>query len=403
MSETNQRSTQDNWLASQSKAKPLIFKTPFIEDESLTSWIIRASLKQYCTPSTFTYYYWSDASFRIWNQDIDKGFEVSAPKIHKEIAILAECSELEVTKHTLVDFAKKINGTLYSGVALPWTTPLSKRGSYSRIGYPYCAYCMTDDEQAHLSLYWRYSWSICCSKHENYLQNQCPHCLSPYQPQLVPLELGTINRCHSCHKKIDSLISNHQITPSNLILDYQKTAIEVCKNGTGIVFGITVSTEVWFETLMFLINMARKAFVNLEHMFAKVLISLCVIKENENFIKPRAGLQFDFLNISERNCLLEHAYKLMQKTYDDWKIALNENGVTQNSFEWSKYIKIPSSFKPIYDELPIANRQRPKSKQTTVKPTPPDVVINQWSRLKRKTEMEKYYDNHKQAVASKSM
>lgn len=401
MSKTNQGVTQNYWVAPQ--VEPLTFRTPFIENESLTSWIIRSAFNQYCTPSGFTYYYWSDVDLRIWNQDIDKGFETTAPRVSKDIARLADCDESEVTQHTLVSFAKKINSNVYSRISPTWTTPLSKRSAYSRIGYPYCADCMSDDEQAHLSLLWRYSWFVCCIKHKRFLQNQCSHCLYPYQPQFIPLKVGKINRCHHCHRKIDTKIREHDKAPSGLLMEYQQTAYKVYQNVTGTAFGITVTTEVWFETLLFLINMTRKAFSNIEYMFAKVMISLDVIHKDIDFIKPKSGLPFDALSVQERKCLLEHAYQLIEIPYSKWEIALADNKVTQNSFDWSKNNKIPSSFEPLYSKLSRNVKQKRKTKRTTVKATSPDVVSNQWKRLKRKIEMEKYYDSHKREIASRSV
>ena len=70
------------------KISPLPIKTKFYEDESISSWMIRAALNQGCTPLTFTQYYWSQ--HRLWTHDLDKGFEHFDPNITLDISKLAK-------------------------------------------------------------------------------------------------------------------------------------------------------------------------------------------------------------------------------------------------------------------------------------------------------------------------
>ena len=69
------------------KINQLPIKTKFYEDESISSWMIRAALNQGCAPLTFTQYYWSQ--HRLWTRDLDKGFEYFDPNITLDISKLA--------------------------------------------------------------------------------------------------------------------------------------------------------------------------------------------------------------------------------------------------------------------------------------------------------------------------
>lgn len=129
MSKTDQRATQNH------RVKPLSFATPFLCGESLTSWLVRAALKHGCSPLTFTYYYWP--KYRIWTYDVDKGFDHFDGQIRSDIAVLTGHNVDTFDAQTLIDFSEDTSVKSDHKTPLLWTTPLSKRNRYSRLGYPY--------------------------------------------------------------------------------------------------------------------------------------------------------------------------------------------------------------------------------------------------------------------------
>ena len=394
MAQTNQRTTEDSELESKIniKIKPLLFQTPFHEYESLTSWLIRASFNQFCPPLSFTWYYWR--GFRVWTYDIDKGFEHINPQIHKDIAVLVQTDEASISKHTLADFAKHIGSTPKSKVAFTWTSPLSKRNRYSRIGSYYCPYCMEDKDTSYLSLLWRFSWTVCCTKHKIALQNNCHNCDTLYQPQLIPIEVGKINHCYHCHEKLSP--SSTKLIASDKTYEFQLTAESVYRTKRGLLFGEMVDISIWFETLLFLINIVRKGVNNLDHLFGKILLTHGVLNEMHETLIPRSRLSFDSLEIKERIFLLECAYRLMEVSLDAWLSVCEQHNATQNSFAWSKGVIIPVSFLPVYQRLPKSKQAKRKYVLRTSNPTPPHVVINHWERLKRKIAMQQAYEKHRE-------
>lgn len=401
MSKTDQRFTQDYWLKTLPIAtvQPLVFKTNFRKDESITSWLIRASFSQFCPPLSFTWYHWRP--LRIWVYDVDKGFEHIDAQIQKDIASLAEIDDKDVSQHTLAYFAKCIGANINSKVAYPWTTPLSKRNRYSRIGNHYCPECLENDDEAYLSILWRFSWVVCCTKHKIALQSNCPHCDAPYQPQLIPIDIGKINYCYSCSEKMNALTA--KLIPSEAVCEYQATAISVYRAKQGIVFNQMVDIADWFESLLFLINMTKKAVNNIDHKFGKILLSLGVLHAIDEITVPRSRLSFDHLSVKERLFLLESAYRLMQIPLEQWMLVCEQHDATQNSFHWSKDTVIPKPFLPVYNQLPKSNKAKKKVDSNLNNPTPPNVVINHWARLKRKMEMQKAYEKHRESNQEKQM
>lgn len=373
-----------------STVKPLTFPTSFKKDESLTSWLIRASFRQFCPIPSFTGYYWPN--IQIWAVDIDKGLNQISSKIHSDIAILANTTVEEVTKHTFMDLNSELDISKYINSNLPWTVPLSKRSRYAQLGYHYCPQCMSDDKDAYLSILWRYSWSVCCSKHKTILQNKCPHCSQPYQPHLIETDVCKINHCYFCKRKIDSIYANGNCSRDTL--NCQEYLESVYRAKKGFVFGNEVDISSWFETFSFMIKIIRKAALKPQYKFGKLLQTLEIISRKQTIIAASTKLPFDSLPVEERKTLVELAYKLTIIPYSKWLKACEENDFTKNSFHWSKSETIPVTFLPVYEKLHIARRISKKPRAGITQPKPPEVVAREWNRLKRKIEMNKHYDNH---------
>lgn len=370
------------------RVKPLTFATPLFEDESITSWLVRAALNQGCSPSTLTFWFW--AEYRMWTYDVDKGFEHLDPSIHIDMAVLARGATEDFNKQNLVNFARETNNSGSIKVSLAWTQPLSKRNRYARFGYPYCPDCMAEDSGAHLKLTWRFTWSVCCFEHKRLLQAECPSCHLPYQPQLLNPEHRFINRCYSCRSKVDK--PTIDISPSKAIYQFQQLADQVFNDKEGVVLGNVVGISEWFEYLLFLINMVRLAVRNPDYMFGKLLCELGV--DVKDISMPKTALRFDCLPLEERVILLENAYYLFQINLSDWMQTCQALNITQNSFKWSKSAVIPNAFCPIHDQLPRNDKRPYKAQNTKANPSSPDAVMASWRRLQRKIEMTKNYERY---------
>lgn len=383
MVKTYQRSTQNYWV------KPLTFATPLLKNESLTSWLTRAALNQGCSPIVFTSYYWSN--YRLWTYDVDKGFNHLDPQIHKDMAILARTDVEKFNSHTLMAFSN--NSRIESGkkVALPWTTPLSKRNRYARFGYPYCPECLIDNELPYLNISWRFTWTVCCIQHNRFLINSCPTCHQPYQPQLIEPEQRFINSCYFCKKKINQLLIEE--IPSLELHQLQVENLQVWQTNSGVVLNSKVTAEMWFENLIFLINLIRRGLKNPDYMFGKLLRYFEI--DVRQIVPPKTGLRFDALPTEERAILLELAYRVLAVDIDTWLQACDELNITQNSFNWSKYSLIPKAFIPIYQQLPVNKNPCKKPQVTKIKPTSPDLVMTMWHRLQRKIEAQESYEKYK--------
>lgn len=379
-----QKSLQSNRL------KPLTIKTSLYDDESISSWLIRAALNQGCDTLTFTQFYWPD--YRLLTYDVDKGFQHIDEKIHKDLAILASVHHQAFDNKTLMSFAKSMKlSESCQQINIPWTQPLNKRNRRSLLGYQYCPLCMQSNEIARLKLSWRFTWSSYCLQHQTKLQNTCTQCGQPYQPQMLEANMRYINHCHSCKNKLSQDYDGKSAFITNdYAYKFQIVASKVYVDKFGYSFGQKISMKSWFELMLFYVNIARHGISKPDYMFGKLLRSFGI---NINTIKPsKTGLRLNQLPLDERIELLGYAIKLHHIDSNSWISSCNELNVTQNSFNWGKRNTIPEAFKPIYEQLPFINNPKRKSKDNLNNPRAPESVMKQWERLKRKTKMKEYYD-----------
>ena len=379
-----QKSLQSNRL------KPLTIKTSLYDDESISSWLIRAALNQGCDALTFTQFYWPD--YRLWTYDVDKGFQHIDEQIHEDLAILASVHQHAFDDKTLMSFAKSMKlSKSYQQINIPWTQPLNKRNRRSLLGHQYCPLCMQSNKEARLKLSWRFSWSLYCVQHQIKLQSSCTQCGQPYQPQMLEANMRHINHCHSCKKKLSQVCDDKSTFVTNdYAYKFQIMASNVYVDGFGHAFDQKISMKKWFELMSFYVNVVRHGISKPDYMFGKLLRSFGI---DINTIKPpKTGLRLNQLPIDERIELLGYAIRLHHIDANSWISNCNDLNVTQNSFNWGKRNTIPEAFKSIYEQLPFIDNSKRKSRDNLNNPRAPESVMKQWERLKRKTEMKEYYD-----------
>lgn len=385
MATTQKRDSHNYWL------KPLTFPTPLLVGESVGSWIIRASLSQKCTLTTFMGFYWQHVDDRLDRYDFDKGFEYVRADIHQDMAILAETTVDRFNKQTLTSFAREMELPSNSSSALRWTLPLSRRHLYSRFGHPYCPDCMTDNKKAYLKLQWRLAWSVYCDEHHRILQINCPHCDIPYQPLLAKIENKYINFCFHCDKKIDKAV----IPISNVdkdVLRFQLLAQKVWHDSYGYVLDDQVSSSEWFEFVLFAINMVRIALKNLEYMFGRLLAEFDIDLTHAK--RSSTGSRLELLPVTERVELFKLVSQLLQVSEEKWLASSEIVGLTQNSFNWDKKTKIPKAFMPVYTRLKLSPKRGYKQRERGNEIKSFETISMEWHRLKRKLEAKNQYERH---------
>ena len=372
--------------------KPLPVATPLLDDESISSWLLRVSLNQGCDLSTILFYHWSKYNLR--HHDFDKGFHHINKQIHQDMAVLAQTDTKFFDNRSLIQFNEDIGLEYRPNISLTWVLPIPKFHSKTMVGHQYCAQCMQEDKSAYLRLKWRFSWIVYCEQHLISLQSSCSSCGLPYQPHLIKANHRFINRCPHCREKLSAEAVNQLLCTD--AYEFQLKAEQVLSANQAIVFGHSITSGDWFELTLFFINLIRKSTLEKELIYKNLVetLGICGI-DGLRLSKTRTGLKFDYLSYEERVMLIAYANQMLKIKFDDWLLACKKNNLTQNSFRLGKRPVIPKAFLPIYKELPSVVKRQIKGSRISAKPKSARAVNTSWERMQLRIEKLKIYDKAK--------
>lgn len=166
-----------------------------LEDELLSSWLIRTAIANKTDPLGFSGGVWEDM-YRFWTRDCDRYFpkEKAAP-LFKYTGL----DYLELQKLTLEPIIKKITHQrqLNPKTAWPWVIPTGQRNRTHVNGLHFCSHCL-DDPPVYFKKQWRLSWNVACPKHEILLQLHCPKCYTVFSPHLTTYTNTDFTKCQKC-------------------------------------------------------------------------------------------------------------------------------------------------------------------------------------------------------------
>jgi len=172
---------------------PIKFKP--LEDELLSSWLIRTAIANKTDPLGFSGGVWEDM-YRFWTRDCDRFFpqEKAAP-----LSKYTGLSYLELQKLTLEPIIKTITHPqkLNQKTAWPWVIPTGQRNRTRINGLHFCSHCL-DDPPVYYKKQWRLSWNVACPKHGILLQLHCPKCYTVFSPHLVTYTNTDLTKCQKC-------------------------------------------------------------------------------------------------------------------------------------------------------------------------------------------------------------
>lgn len=382
--------------------KLLPIPTPFIEGESITSWLLRASFNQGCDYAAIIFYHWSE--YKLLHADFDKGFNHIDPKIQNDLAILMNESKEFLDKQTLIYYNQKLGIEFQKNKKLKWVIPIGKFDSKKNNGYHYCLHCFKDGED-YLKLKWRYSWVLYCDKHSLQLRDTCPHCNKPYQPHSIKLPQHSLIQCPHCHKDLTDVSPNFLV--KNHAYELQMQANQVLDTGQGIAFGKVWESKDWFKLILFYINLIRKGLISDENSLHRRTLSMLIHDiRGIKLEKVKSGLAFDLLTIHERIMLMSYANQLLKVELETWIKVLNGLGHTQSSLNFGKKPIIPKPFLLVHNQLPIPIK-KPVNREIGIhkmKPKSTKAVLLSWERLQLKIDKVKIYGEirEKRKLAARS-
>lgn len=357
---------------------PWTLQVPLLADESLSSWLARAALRQGCDPLTLTGSIWP--RWRVWTQDIDRGI----PSIRlKSLVRASGTSPSEFQQAALRSVCEKANGQpLAANHTWPWLLALGTRNRMRHGGQQYCPLCLAQDTSPYFRRPWRLAWHVGCPLHGVPLIDACPTCQAPIEPHRLVAEDSHLGQCSRCRLDLRNPVCAPLLQDS---LRFQQLADEALQTNHAVLGDKDVSPSEWFATMAFLLSVVRRASRRTASAPAHTLRSLGVpVTES---LLPVTGLPFELLPISERSALLTATQRVLDVGLNEVFAAFRKNEVKTTALHdqrkpppvvvRSMMVSGPSHLKTSRTSLQLSHQ--PKSKQA---------VQAMWARLQRRIKAE---------------
>ncbi|MHA6578475.1 TniQ family protein [Pseudomonas yamanorum] len=343
-----------------------------LQDEVISSWLVRCALAQGCGPTTLTSEAWPER--RFWCNDPDR--ELTP----KNIIILSRLSGIPtdaLLASTLQPLYRLMAGTsLFPRGTVQWFLCLGCRSRRRCGGLQYCPLCFRE-QTPHYRIQSRLAWHTVCPAHGVSLLDHCESCLAPLCPQLLHPPEETIGRCHRCGYDLSR--ASPKVASDNA-LKFQSAT-------DGIFFGAParygeyrLALAQWLSLSRWMIGILRSAMKAqspcTKNFFRELGVSL------ESLRPPSTGLPFEFLAPSERADLLTNVWNMLQAGPDRMMLLAEQERIRASLLlPRSGEVPIPlAAF-----ARPLQTKKRHSSIQSRLdEPRPPKSVLMRWHRLLRK-------------------
>lgn len=353
---------------------PWALRVPLLPDESLSSWLTRAALKQGCDPLALTGVIWP--GWRVWTQDIDRGI----PDFRLTSLVRASgISATEFQQAALRGVCERIKGhTLPERCTWPWLLALGSRNRARRGGQQYCPLCHAQDLDPYFRRAWRLSWHVGCLQHNTMLIDACPACQAPIEPHRLVAEDQYLSQCSRC--RFDWRYITRTPLPENT-LRLQQLADAVLQSNHASLGDKDISASEWFMILDFLLGVARRASRYSTSRLAYSLRSQGVpITEN---LLPVSGLPFELLPVSERSALLTTTQRILNIGLEEMFNIFRKNKVSATALHDPRR-PLPATIGSIMTHRPNHRKASRNSLSQRHQPTSERAVRAAWARLQRR-------------------
>lgn len=348
------------------------FVPPLLDDEVISSWLVRCALKHGCEPSTLTNNVWP--GYRIWCNDPDRS--LSAEYLDT-LGRLSGMTTEALQASTLLPVHRSITGgtDFPHGVAL-WILCLGTRNRRRCGGLQYCPLCFAEREP-YYRIQSRLAWHTSCPIHKVTLLDRCESCHAPLCPHLINPPREDIGYCHRCGEMLSSALVEPALPNAAA---FQETT-DGLFDGLMQVYGDSqLDLREWFELAHWMLGILRRAARSnrpcLSGFFDKLQVSL------EELRQPPTGLPFEYLTPGDRANLLSSVWNMMLVGPDKLISATAQEKI-RSSLLMPRSCHLPSALTQLATVLKVSQKgggghPHPNS------PRSPSSVLMRWNRLLRK-------------------
>ena len=235
---------------SRGDGRPWPFKLSPINDELLSSYLVRSAHAHGLSPHRFASFYLPRE--KVWNRDVDLNANDS---LINDVAFGASLDTERVSAMTLSDVVPghPVGGAIRNSGAR-WCTCLGAHlRSHTRYGLQYCPDCL-DSCPAFLRS-WRLSFVFACVKHKRILADRCGQCQAPVMLHRSRFA-GAL--CHQCGAPLAGVPRSHPDLSIDTALGVQERLLALQAQHEICLAGEMIKHDEFFDGLMILLKMVRE-------------------------------------------------------------------------------------------------------------------------------------------------
>lgn len=343
-----------------------------LQDELISSWLMRCTLAQGCDATTLTGEVWP--GLRYWSSDPDRELSIEQ-SLHLNRLSGIPAAALRAT--TLQPLYQSMTGTSVfpKGIA-PWFLCLGCRNRRRSGGLQYCPKCFKE-RIPHYLIQDRLAWHSACQLHRVILLDRCECCHAPLCPHLLVPPDQTLGRCHRCGYELG--LASTEMAPVKA-LNFQLAADELFSKSSLRYGGNHLVLSEWFALSRWMIGILRTAARApspcTEMFFRELGVNLPELRP------PPTGLPFEYLSPVDRAGLLTHVWSMLE-VGPERLMAVAECERIRPSLLLPRSGELPSSLAGLGAVLK-SNRRRNYNPSPVGKPRSVKSVLMRWQRLLRK-------------------
>jgi len=303
----------------QAHLKPWPVRTRPLEDELLSSWLIRTSFDNFSSPTALANYIFKRQG--SWCKDLDRQIPDTKLSI---LSALSNVSEQRLTDLTLKPLINRAtNTTLPSKGTWPWLVARRSEHLNTYRSLPFCPLCLAQDSEPYFRRKWRLSFVAVCTEHKCHLEDQCPHCQQSIEPHL--LKKKKLANCVHCQKSIFD--SAHQEADADMVESSSYILDKLYSEQQN-------SSRTLFLELDYLIGLLRRISAKKSETQQALFKSIVEPNDLATFISCRRFV-YNYLNVHERYKILKYALRLLTQGFDFTIQAFSECGVPDSAFRFA--------------------------------------------------------------------
>ena len=149
-----------------------------LEDELLSSWLIRTAYLHHSDPATFLNLYFPEYDYHLWDNDLDL---YNNDSFINRLSLKTGYKKEIFYGMTLKSYEGRLSETINYNNRNAFIMPIFRRKRNIRQhAQRICPLCLKEDKQPYLRKKWRLFFSTACVRHKCFLIDKCPSCGEPF-------------------------------------------------------------------------------------------------------------------------------------------------------------------------------------------------------------------------------